>query len=217
LNRRQSETQSLHYLYNDSNISTDPDSPHSRQSDTSVRYRRSIASLRYLIEEEPTNFEALAKEYSGNLGSRRNSITPPIDENDTIDLEAERVELRSFLRDSMQHSTEIPTPTSSNASEFSLPSVPPLPDSPSTPPSSRLSPNASSGSHRRSLSVGSHRRTIARAAKLSNFFGTSRGLVWKVLLDDLSDVIREESDLEEEERAEVLEGVARLRMSAGHY
>ncbi|KAI5475380.1 hypothetical protein MNV49_001484 [Pseudohyphozyma bogoriensis] len=55
------------------------------------------------------------------------------------------------------------------------------------------------------------RRTFKKAQKLAGFFGTSRGEVWGMLLDDLEAAVEEEEDLDEDERSEVLNGVARLR------
>lgn len=197
----------------------DSNSPRSWQSDTSIRYRRSIASLRYLIDQQPAELVEIAQEYSRASTADIVQEYPGASSTDLdgTATDAGTADLRAFLRDSMitSYATEIPTPTSSTSSEFST--LPPSP--PAVARESRTTPSSSElqRSHRRSLSVGSHRQTLARAAKLSNFFGTSRGAVWKVLLDDLSDVIQEETDLEDEERKAVLEGVARLRMSTGQY
>lgn len=235
--RRPSSTPSLVSLLSEASPSTPPlerlahppTGPSSvgpmerRPSIVSVRYRKSIASLRYLINNDTDLFESIAQEYSNDPSQAHRystASTASAGLDDSTEVEGATVvdaELRSFLRDSMIPSPDFPTALSSASSTF-VPSPPVTPDLP--PFSSGSNPLSRVGGdarhHRRSMSVGSHRRTIAKAAKLSNFFGTSRGVVWKVLLDDLSDVIREETDMEEEERAEVLEGVARLRMSAGN-
>ena len=62
-------------------------------------------------------------------------------------------------------------------------------------------------------SSASHRRTVKKAQKLASFFGTTRGEVWGLLLDDLEAAITEEDGLDDEERAEVLGGVHRLRQT----
>lgn len=50
-----------------------------------------------------------------------------------------------------------------------------------------------------------------RATKLSHFFGTTRGAVWSMLLDDLQAAVEDESDLDEDEKDEVAESIERLR------
>ena len=78
-------------------------------------------------------------------------------------------------------------------------------------PSSLLN-HPSSVTLERTGSTGSQ-RTIKKAAKLASFFGTSRGEVWGLLLDDLEASIAEEEGMDEEEREDALGGVARLRHS----
>ncbi|GAA6015607.1 hypothetical protein JCM10207_008142 [Rhodosporidiobolus poonsookiae] len=65
----------------------------------------------------------------------------------------------------------------------------------------------------RSASASSH-RAVRQAQKLSAFFGTTRGEVWHLLLDDLAAQIVDDVTLEDEERDEVLSGVERLRARA---
>ncbi|KAK4699445.1 hypothetical protein P7C70_g6816, partial [Phenoliferia sp. Uapishka_3] len=63
----------------------------------------------------------------------------------------------------------------------------------------------------KSSSSEGHRRTVQKAQKLASFFGTSRGEVWTMLLDDLEAAIVDEEDVDEDERREVLDGVSKLR------
>ncbi|GAA5996941.1 uncharacterized protein JCM10292_006099 [Rhodotorula paludigena] len=65
----------------------------------------------------------------------------------------------------------------------------------------------------RSASASSH-RAVRQAQKLSNFFGTTRGEVWRMLLNDIEASIVDDESLDDEERAEVLSGLERLRQSA---
>ncbi|GAA5898591.1 hypothetical protein JCM8208_004708 [Rhodotorula glutinis] len=65
---------------------------------------------------------------------------------------------------------------------------------------------------RRSASTSSH-RAVRRAQKLSNFFGTTRGEVWRLLLNDIEASVLDDVSLEDDERAEVLAGLERLRQS----
>ncbi|KAL8291617.1 hypothetical protein RQP46_001875 [Phenoliferia psychrophenolica] len=55
------------------------------------------------------------------------------------------------------------------------------------------------------------RRTVRKAQKLAAFFGTTRGEVWSMLLDDLEAAIVDEEGVDDDERREVLDGVTRLR------
>ncbi|BGP37233.1 hypothetical protein JCM10449v2_001138 [Rhodotorula kratochvilovae] len=65
----------------------------------------------------------------------------------------------------------------------------------------------------RSLSASSN-RAVRQAQKLSNFFGTTHGEVWRMLLNDIEASIADDDSLDDDERAEVLAGVERLRQSA---
>lgn len=60
----------------------------------------------------------------------------------------------------------------------------------------------------------SHAASVRKAQKLSSFFGTTKGEVWKRLLDDIGVAVEEDEALEEEERKEVLESLERLREGA---
>ena len=116
-------------------------------------------------------------------------------------------ELRGYInRDSTIPSLE--TETASIANRYSNVSSAFTPDSRA--PSSLLN-HPSSAALQRTGSTGSQ-RAIKKAAKLASFFGTSRGEVWGLLLDDLEASIAEE-EMTEEEREEVLGGVAKLRHS----
>jgi len=60
----------------------------------------------------------------------------------------------------------------------------------------------------------SHAASVRKAQKLSSFFGTTKGEVWKRLLDDIGVAVEEDEGLEDEERKEVLESLERLREGA---
>lgn len=66
----------------------------------------------------------------------------------------------------------------------------------------------------RSNSNLSQSRKIQKAAKLASFFGTTRGGLFSSILDDLEAAIGEEEGMDEDERAEVLLAVAKLRSSS---
>ncbi|BGP13208.1 hypothetical protein JCM10213_000213 [Rhodosporidiobolus nylandii] len=68
-------------------------------------------------------------------------------------------------------------------------------------------------SMQRSMSAGSH-FAVRRAQKLAGFFGTTRGEVWQMLLNDIQASIEDDLTLDEDEREEVLSGVERLRAKA---
>ncbi|KPV77020.1 uncharacterized protein RHOBADRAFT_51986 [Rhodotorula graminis WP1] len=65
---------------------------------------------------------------------------------------------------------------------------------------------------RRSASTSSH-RAVRQAQKLCAFFGTTRGEVWRLLLNDIEASVLDDGSLEDDERAEVLAGLERLRQS----
>ncbi|KAH8919387.1 hypothetical protein BT69DRAFT_1284872 [Atractiella rhizophila] len=66
------------------------------------------------------------------------------------------------------------------------------------------------GEIRRSMSSDGHRTNLKRAAKLANFFGTTKGEIFKQVLDDLEVAILEE-DIPDEEREAVLDSLRKLR------
>lgn len=68
------------------------------------------------------------------------------------------------------------------------------------------------GTHRRSQSFDQiQARATKKAQKLASFFGTTRGEVWHLLLDDLQHAIEEEEGVDDDEKQDVLDAVARLR------
>ena len=60
----------------------------------------------------------------------------------------------------------------------------------------------------------SSQAAVRKAQKLSSFFGTTKGEVWKQLLDDIASAVEEDEELEEEERKEVLESLGKLKEGA---
>ncbi|BGP22169.1 hypothetical protein Rt10032_c07g3347 [Rhodotorula toruloides] len=62
----------------------------------------------------------------------------------------------------------------------------------------------------RSASAQSH-RAVKQAHKLSHFFGTTRGEVWRMLLDDIQASVLEDETVDEDERAELICSLDRLR------
>ncbi|BGO88869.1 hypothetical protein NBRC10512_002225 [Rhodotorula toruloides] len=62
----------------------------------------------------------------------------------------------------------------------------------------------------RSASAQSH-RAVKQAHKLSHFFGTTRGEVWRMLLDDIQASVLEDETVDEDERAELVSNLDRLR------
>jgi nitrogenase molybdenum-iron protein alpha/beta subunit len=65
-------------------------------------------------------------------------------------------------------------------------------------------------------SSSSSQAAVRKAQKLSSFFGTTKGEVWKRLLDDIAGAVAEDEELEDEERREVLESLEKLREGAQH-
>lgn len=170
-------------------------------------YRNSIASLQHLVEADPTTLEAIVEGYAGER--RRLSVASLRKEEEgesvsdggeeTVSSSAERT---PKLAQSEDAAVEESTPALTSSSVFTNSTV--VSDvSPST-PSAPFPPRAPLS---RSNSAS---RTSRRAQKLSQFFGTTKG-VWGLLLDDLETAIQEEEGLDDEERQEVLGGVSRLR------
>ena len=209
--RRYSDTSSLSSYPLASPPPTVPNSARStRTSEASLRYRASIASLQYLIEENPHSLPGLTKDYGSRSPSPEGS---PKDLSRSSSMEEDRraadEELRGFINRDSTIPSHDPETTSilnrySNVSSAFTPS--------SRAPSSLLNHSPTSSKLERTASTGSQ-RTIKKAAKLASFFGTSRGEVWGLLLDDLEASIAEEEGMDEEEREEGLAGVAKLRHS----
>ncbi|ORY55549.1 hypothetical protein BCR35DRAFT_310051 [Leucosporidium creatinivorum] len=185
-------------------------------------YRNSIASLQHLVEADPEALDAIVEIYADTaraastdeLGGPAIGESSARTEESTPEKEGSEVELTEATRKAEDSSPPPPIPsTTTTAPTPLLPSSssPELPPSPTPPPPSAA---AVSLTRPRSLNAPhSHSRTSRRATKLSQFFGTTRGEVWGMLLDDLQSAIEEEEDLDEEERSEVLGGVSRLRES----
>ncbi|GAA5924056.1 uncharacterized protein JCM15063_005535 [Sporobolomyces koalae] len=118
-------------------------------SSSAHSYRRSIASLRYVIEQDPSAFDEVVRVYT----QRDDPFSSELD-------------------------LSLPNPHTSHSSTTTT----------------------------------SH-AAVRKAQKLSSFFGTTKGEVWKALLDDLATAIGEDDELESEEKEEVLQSLGRLRVT----
>ncbi|GAA5968554.1 hypothetical protein JCM3765_003511, partial [Sporobolomyces pararoseus] len=146
--------------YGSARGSLDLDLCRTRSNSSSLHsYHRSIASLRYVMEQDPGAFEEVVRAYTGE--------SSPV----------------------QQQSNEVPSSEPENShSSTTLPRT--LPASTSS------------------------QAAVRKAQKLSSFFGTTKGEVWKQLLDDIASAVEEDEELEEEERKEVLESLGKLREGA---
>lgn len=92
-------------------------------------------------------------------------------------------------------------------------------DAEAAPPAtdSSTSDDEADASHARDASVmarsasAQSNRAVQQAHKLSHFFGTTRGEVWRMLLDDIQASIIEDETVDEDERAELVSSLDRLR------
>ncbi|SCV72795.1 BQ2448_4332 [Microbotryum intermedium] len=189
----------------------------SKASETSVAtsvssvasYRTSIASLRFLMEEDPEALDqiavALHEEEEGedtdgveayqhaDVQEAKPSLHQQVEE---LSLHSDRVRSDEPIEeepiDNESGSTlRVPNPTS-------LPPTPPT-DSIAFP----LAPV-----HR---TPGATRGSVRKVNKLLNFFGTLRGEVWNRLLDDLQLAIEGDDEIEREDKAALLLDVQKLR------
>ncbi|KAM0748160.1 hypothetical protein T439DRAFT_75530 [Meredithblackwellia eburnea MCA 4105] len=206
-----------------------PRSPGGRSVDS---YRTSIASLKYIIEQDPAALDEIARVYTQDGGQA--SGTPRLGAPSPLDVkwddpeaeEAERdagpleitdsdkeLELRLRMKGLKTRGESFMSTTSGLESAFE-------PEEESVPPEDvnrRLMAGSGfdlvseASEMKRSASSESHRRTVKKAQKLANFFGTTRGEVWTMLLDDLEAAILEEEDVDDDDRGEVLESISRLR------
>lgn len=187
-----------------------------QSSSNSLRCRHSIASLRYLIEKEPESFESIAREYSRDFLA--SSVEQKVEEEaDNTDIpDSDKAALQSYLQRTSVISPPFSPPLSSTSSSFD-----PRPLPTALPHRAPSTSTITAGNHRRSQSLSSaqsKRRTLARASKLSNFFGTSKGEVWKMLLDDVEASVNEEleaEDMEPSERESLTRNWMALKQSAG--
>ncbi|GAA6059803.1 hypothetical protein JCM10212_003698 [Sporobolomyces blumeae] len=146
-------------------------------------YRKSIASLRYVMEEDPEALDDIARRvYHDDVDDA--------DEAEVDDVEGPRASGRT----SRSRSASNPPPGSASSSAVLHPSSLSSASWSTAPPAPRA-------------------ELVRKAQKLSSFFGTTRGEVWKRLLDDLRVVVEEDEALEDDERSEVLIGLERLRKS----
>lgn len=195
-------------------------------------YRSSIVSLTFLADHDPDALARLANDYarrsneelvtssslpdsaktfhsieSTSSSSAAALVQSPIDLSDS-DVELDRNgQVKGHVRNVLSRETVYSS--ASSARQVVSPISPVESSSPDV-----VSPSLSADlkTHRRSASLDRlQSQTAKRAQKLASFFGTTKGHVWNVLLDDLQNAIEEEAEVDEEERADVLAAVARLR------
>ncbi|GAA6029966.1 hypothetical protein JCM8097_009192 [Rhodosporidiobolus ruineniae] len=150
-------------------------------------YRQSIASLGYIAERDPAALDDIARVYTEQQQQherRRASAGSSLAGPPSVAIDEEYEE----------DEEEEPTPSIAPTEE--------------TETQKHEAPGM-----QRSASASSH-RAVRQAQKLTQFFGTTRGEVWQMLLDDIQASIEDDPSLDEDEREEVLGGVERLRARA---
>ncbi|GAA5826208.1 hypothetical protein JCM11251_007209 [Rhodosporidiobolus azoricus] len=167
-------------------------------------YRQSIASLGYIADRDPAALDDIARVYEDSEGGRRRvSLARSHIEgagDDEEDEERSNPGLAAIAADEEPDELDLRASMSTSTSAASEESR-----------GSSGAPYSRSGADmERSVSAGSH-RAVRQAQKLSAFFGTTRGEIWSMLLNDIQASIEDDPALDEEEREEVLAGVERLR------
>ncbi|GAA5974153.1 hypothetical protein JCM11641_003469 [Rhodosporidiobolus odoratus] len=160
---------------------------------TADSYRQSIASLGYIAEQDPAALDDIARVYTRSSGSGSASSVSQVGEGEG----GVAAETAKTMEKDVQGVEQ--------EQEFELDEDDQLEES-----EDGTSGTDGGAIMARSLSVNSH-RAVRQAQKLSAFFGTTRGEVWHMLLDDIQASIEDDPSLDEDEREEVLSGVERLR------
>ncbi|KAK4046524.1 hypothetical protein OIO90_006536 [Microbotryomycetes sp. JL221] len=166
-------------------------------------FRSSVASLQILAESDPAALSAIVETYAVNDCGSRAIVKGQAHTNQHVGLDPNF----SFGRAAGSGAGDAPVALE----------VDPLDDQIST--STLPTADATSSIEQRSASSRplsqrySATEATKRATKLSQFFGTTRGQVWAVLLDDLEQAVRDEVDLDQDEKTELLTSLEKLRHS----
>ncbi|SCZ91953.1 BZ3500_MvSof-1268-A1-R1_Chr5-3g08242 [Microbotryum saponariae] len=207
-------------LFQTANIKPPPRMDHRSSSDsksseislpTSISsvesYRTSIASLRFLMEQDPEALDqiavALHEDDEGEDGVIGIEADPPAVPQEARPLLHQHVEALSLDSDrffsSEESAIDDETHSTIRAPETASPPASPT-DSiayPQGPPAHRT-PSATMGS-------------VRKVNKLLNFFGTLRGEVWNRLLDEMQLAIEGDEEIEKEDKTTLLLEVQKLR------
>ncbi|GAA5912085.1 hypothetical protein JCM6882_002028 [Rhodosporidiobolus microsporus] len=166
-------------------------------------YRQSIASLGYIADRDPAALDDIARVYNSPEGGRSSlSLSRSMAEDDEDeDVDARAPSIRTSGADTEPDELDLASVSISadggREREGSSGAV----SSRGTGGGAEMERSASASSH----------RAVRQAQKLSAFFGTTRGEIWSMLLNDIQASIEDDPALDDDERDEVLAGVERLR------